>query len=96
MSVQYKIILHIEYCLTSYLHMPNTDNCKALLIANVPVCVGCVSVSLSIYELITGSTGNEMPHHWYTDQRFMLFLVCLFAILPLSIPKEIWIQKYTR
>ncbi|XP_053479127.1 putative sodium-coupled neutral amino acid transporter 8a [Ictalurus furcatus] len=52
-------------------------------------------LSLSIYELITGSTGNEMPHHWYTDQRFMLFLVCLFAILPLSIPKEIWIQKYT-
>ncbi|KAK2848121.1 hypothetical protein Q7C36_009803 [Tachysurus vachellii] len=52
-------------------------------------------LTISIHELITGSTGNEMTYHWYTDQRFMLFLVCLFLILPLSIPKEIWIQKYT-
>ncbi|KAK3549251.1 hypothetical protein QTP70_034248 [Hemibagrus guttatus] len=52
-------------------------------------------LSISIHELITGSSGNEMPYHWYTDQRFTLFLVCLFVILPLSIPKEIWIQKYT-
>uniref|UniRef100_A0A4W4HEC8 Amino acid transporter transmembrane domain-containing protein n=1 Tax=Electrophorus electricus TaxID=8005 RepID=A0A4W4HEC8_ELEEL len=39
---------------------------------------------------------HEMPHHWYTDQRIALFILCLFLILPLSIPKEIWIQKYTR
>ncbi|KAF7699106.1 putative sodium-coupled neutral amino acid transporter 8a isoform X1 [Silurus meridionalis] len=52
-------------------------------------------LSLSMYELITGSAGNAMPHHWYTDQRFTLFLVCLFVILPLSVPKDIWIQKYT-
>lgn len=37
-----------------------------------------------------------MPYHWYTDQRFALFIMCLIIILPLSIPKEIGIQKYTR
>lgn len=37
-----------------------------------------------------------MPYHWYTDQRFALFIMCLVIILPLSIPKEIGIQKYTR
>ncbi|MFT7799993.1 putative sodium-coupled neutral amino acid transporter 8 [Arapaima gigas] len=37
----------------------------------------------------------EMPHHWYTDQHFALFLICLVVILPLSIPKEIRIQKYS-
>uniref|UniRef100_A0A3B3ZED0 Amino acid transporter transmembrane domain-containing protein n=1 Tax=Periophthalmus magnuspinnatus TaxID=409849 RepID=A0A3B3ZED0_9GOBI len=37
----------------------------------------------------------EMPYHWYTDQRFALFIMCLVIILPLSIPKEIGIQKYT-
>uniref|UniRef100_A0A3Q3D5I1 Solute carrier family 38 member 8 n=1 Tax=Hippocampus comes TaxID=109280 RepID=A0A3Q3D5I1_HIPCM len=36
-----------------------------------------------------------MPYHWYTDQRFALFVMCLIIILPLSIPKEIGIQKYT-
>uniref|UniRef100_A0AAV2LR58 Amino acid transporter transmembrane domain-containing protein n=1 Tax=Knipowitschia caucasica TaxID=637954 RepID=A0AAV2LR58_KNICA len=36
-----------------------------------------------------------MPYHWYTDQRFALFIMCLVIILPLSIPKEIGIQKYT-
>lgn len=39
---------------------------------------------------------EEMPYHWYTDHRFALFIVCLVIILPLSIPKEIGIQKYTR
>uniref|UniRef100_A0A7N6FEA4 Amino acid transporter transmembrane domain-containing protein n=1 Tax=Anabas testudineus TaxID=64144 RepID=A0A7N6FEA4_ANATE len=39
---------------------------------------------------------GEMPYHWYTDQRFALFILCLVIILPLSIPKEISIQKYTR
>ncbi|XP_062869484.1 putative sodium-coupled neutral amino acid transporter 8 [Trichomycterus rosablanca] len=48
---------------------------------------------LSLYEMVTGE--KEMPYHWYTDQSFSLFLVCLIIILPLSIPKEISIQKYT-
>lgn len=56
----------------------------------------CSSVCVSLYETITGSTDAEMPYHWYTDQRFSLFIVCLVIILPLSIPKEIGIQKYTR
>uniref|UniRef100_A0A667YKH7 Solute carrier family 38 member 8 n=1 Tax=Myripristis murdjan TaxID=586833 RepID=A0A667YKH7_9TELE len=51
---------------------------------------------ISLYETATGSTEGEMPHHWYTDQRFALFIMCLVFILPLSIPKEIGIQKYTR
>ncbi|XP_076848134.1 putative sodium-coupled neutral amino acid transporter 8a [Brachyhypopomus gauderio] len=52
-------------------------------------------LSESIYELIHGSSESEMSHHWYTDQRFTLFILCFFLILPLSIPKEIWTQKYT-
>ncbi|XP_056607691.1 putative sodium-coupled neutral amino acid transporter 8 [Triplophysa dalaica] len=50
---------------------------------------------LSLYETVTGATEEEMPYHWYTDHRFALFLVCFIIILPLSIPKEIGIQKYT-
>uniref|UniRef100_A0A3P8V830 Solute carrier family 38 member 8 n=1 Tax=Cynoglossus semilaevis TaxID=244447 RepID=A0A3P8V830_CYNSE len=50
---------------------------------------------VSLYEAVTGSTEGEMPYHWYTDQRFALFIMCLIIILPLSIPKEIGIQKYT-
>ncbi|XP_053356814.1 putative sodium-coupled neutral amino acid transporter 8a [Clarias gariepinus] len=78
--------------------------CELCFIFNVfMICVAFLVIladqlkklSISIYELVTGSTGNEMPYYWYTDQRFTLFLVCLFVILPLSIPKEIWIQKYT-
>ncbi|XP_028258108.1 putative sodium-coupled neutral amino acid transporter 8 [Parambassis ranga] len=52
-------------------------------------------LSISLYETVTGSSEGEMPYHWYTDQRFSLFIVCLVIILPLSIPKEIGIQKYT-
>ncbi|KAF5898694.1 putative sodium-coupled neutral amino acid transporter 8, partial [Clarias magur] len=48
---------------------------------------------LSLYEVVTGA--KVMPYHWYTDQSFALFVVCVFIILPLSIPKEISIQKYT-
>ncbi|KAM9854958.1 putative sodium-coupled neutral amino acid transporter 8a [Aulostomus maculatus] len=48
----------------------------------------------SLYELITGLPESEMPYHFYTDQRFALVLLCVFLILPLSIPKEISIQKY--
>ncbi|XP_065123809.1 putative sodium-coupled neutral amino acid transporter 8 [Paramisgurnus dabryanus] len=50
---------------------------------------------LSLYEAVTGTTEGEMPYHWYTDHRFALFILCLIIILPLSIPKEIGIQKYT-
>lgn len=53
-------------------------------------------VCISFYETVTGSSEGEMPYHWYTDQRFALFIMCLVIILPLSIPKEIGIQKYTR
>ncbi|KAM4744417.1 putative sodium-coupled neutral amino acid transporter 8 [Anableps anableps] len=50
---------------------------------------------ISLYEMVAGSTEADMPYHWYTDQRFALFIMCLLIILPLSIPKEIGIQKYT-
>lgn len=33
---------------------------------------------------------------WYTDQRFTLTLLSVLVILPLSAPKEIGFQKYTR
>lgn len=48
----------------------------------------------SLYEVVTGLPGSEMPFHWYTDRHFALVLLCLFVILPMSIPKEISIQKY--
>uniref|UniRef100_A0A7N8XGL0 Solute carrier family 38 member 8a n=1 Tax=Mastacembelus armatus TaxID=205130 RepID=A0A7N8XGL0_9TELE len=38
----------------------------------------------------------KMPYHFYTDQRFALVLLCVLLILPLSVPKEISIQKYIR
>lgn len=48
----------------------------------------------SLYEGVTGLPGSEMPYRWYTDQHFALVLLCVFLILPMSIPKEISIQKY--
>ncbi|KAM3608686.1 uncharacterized protein V6R79_003087 [Siganus canaliculatus] len=48
----------------------------------------------SLYEVVTGLPESDMPYHFYTDQRFALVLLCVFLILPLSIPKEISIQKY--
>ncbi|XP_068459372.1 putative sodium-coupled neutral amino acid transporter 8a [Clinocottus analis] len=48
----------------------------------------------SLYERITDLPASEMPYHFYTDQHFGLVLLCFFLILPLSIPKEISIQKY--
>ncbi|XP_035498031.1 putative sodium-coupled neutral amino acid transporter 8a [Scophthalmus maximus] len=48
----------------------------------------------SMYELITGLPESDLPNHFYTDQRFALVMLCLLLILPLSIPKEISIQKY--
>ncbi|KAM6946436.1 putative sodium-coupled neutral amino acid transporter 8a [Aplochiton taeniatus] len=50
---------------------------------------------LSLYQLTTGLPESEMPYHWYTDQRLALLLLCLLLILPLSVPKEISIQKYS-
>ncbi|XP_053305287.1 putative sodium-coupled neutral amino acid transporter 8 [Spea bombifrons] len=38
---------------------------------------------------------SNMPQPWYMDQRFIMTLLCLVVILPLSIPKEIGFQKYT-
>ncbi|XP_038873882.1 putative sodium-coupled neutral amino acid transporter 8a [Salvelinus namaycush] len=49
---------------------------------------------ISLYELITGLPETDMPYHWYTHPHFVLILLCVFLILPLSIPKEISIQKY--
>uniref|UniRef100_A0AAY5L4E6 Amino acid transporter transmembrane domain-containing protein n=1 Tax=Esox lucius TaxID=8010 RepID=A0AAY5L4E6_ESOLU len=51
---------------------------------------------ISLYELITGLPEADMPNHWYTDPHFVLILLCVFFILPLSISKEISIQKYIR
>lgn len=65
----------------------------AHLFAFVP---SCALVCGSLYEVLTGLPESEMPYHFYTDQRFALVLLCLFLILPLSIPKEISIQKYIR
>uniref|UniRef100_A0A672HRB3 Solute carrier family 38 member 8a n=1 Tax=Salarias fasciatus TaxID=181472 RepID=A0A672HRB3_SALFA len=50
----------------------------------------------SLYELVTDLPKSEMPYHFYTDQRFALLLLCVVFILPLSISKEISIQKYIR
>ncbi|KAM4618524.1 putative sodium-coupled neutral amino acid transporter 8a [Polymixia lowei] len=49
---------------------------------------------LSLYDLVTDLPESEMPYHWYTDQRIALLLLCVLLILPLSIPREISIQKY--
>nr|XP_006641460.1 PREDICTED: putative sodium-coupled neutral amino acid transporter 8 [Lepisosteus oculatus] len=49
----------------------------------------------SLYLTVTATAGAEVPHHWYMDQRFALFILCVVVILPLSIPKEIGFQKYT-
>ncbi|XP_043937873.1 putative sodium-coupled neutral amino acid transporter 8 [Protopterus annectens] len=39
--------------------------------------------------------GNGIPKHWYTDHKFGLFVICAVILLPLSVPKEIALQKYT-
>uniref|UniRef100_A0A8C3AZZ5 Solute carrier family 38 member 8 n=1 Tax=Cyclopterus lumpus TaxID=8103 RepID=A0A8C3AZZ5_CYCLU len=54
----------------------------------------CVAFLVVVQDQLEKCKG-EMPYHWYSDQRFALFIMCLFIILPLSIPKEIGIQKYT-
>ncbi|KAG9336989.1 hypothetical protein JZ751_030008 [Albula glossodonta] len=42
---------------------------------------------VSLYETITGNTEAEMPYHWYTDQRFALFILIsswasMFSVIP--------------
>ncbi|XP_061677603.1 putative sodium-coupled neutral amino acid transporter 8a isoform X5 [Syngnathoides biaculeatus] len=58
------------------------------------LCLLCLLVCGSLYELVTGLSDSEMPHHFYTDRRFALVLLCAFLVLPISTPKEISIQKY--
>ncbi len=83
-----------EYCPTLLLTlMPSCCSRSQTFILTLPC---SSSVCISLYETVTGSSEGEMPYHWYTDQRFALFMMCLIIILPLSIPKEIGIQKYTR
>ncbi|CAL1595302.1 unnamed protein product [Knipowitschia caucasica] len=48
----------------------------------------------SLYEVLTGLPGSEMPYRWYTDRHLALVLLCLCLVLPMSIPKEIRVQKY--
>lgn len=36
------------------------------------------------------------PQPWYVDQRLTLSLLSMLVILPLSVPREIGFQKYTR
>ncbi|XP_056272870.1 putative sodium-coupled neutral amino acid transporter 8a isoform X2 [Pseudoliparis swirei] len=48
----------------------------------------------SLYERITELPASELPYHFYTDHHVGMGLLCFVLILPLSIPKEISIQKY--
>uniref|UniRef100_A0A8D0F8W6 Solute carrier family 38 member 8 n=1 Tax=Strix occidentalis caurina TaxID=311401 RepID=A0A8D0F8W6_STROC len=41
-------------------------------------------------------SGVPPPPPWYVDQRFTLSALCIFVIFPLSVPREIGFQKYSR
>ncbi|XP_061324956.1 solute carrier family 38 member 8 isoform X3 [Pezoporus flaviventris] len=41
-------------------------------------------------------SGAPLSPPWYADQRFTLSALCVFVIFPLSVPKEIGFQKYSR
>ncbi|XP_055582246.1 putative sodium-coupled neutral amino acid transporter 8 isoform X3 [Falco biarmicus] len=41
-------------------------------------------------------SGTPPPTPWYTDQRFTLSALCILVIFPLSVPREIGFQKYSR
>uniref|UniRef100_A0A8C6JY25 Uncharacterized protein n=1 Tax=Melopsittacus undulatus TaxID=13146 RepID=A0A8C6JY25_MELUD len=41
-------------------------------------------------------SGVLLSPPWYADQRFTLSALCVFVIFPLSVPKEIGFQKYSR
>ncbi|CAJ0952036.1 unnamed protein product, partial [Ranitomeya imitator] len=49
--------------------------------------------SLHVNGTINNMGSSLRP--WYADERVAISLLCLFVILPLSIPKEISFQKYT-
>lgn len=52
-------------------------------------------MSLAVCDsLLSGSPPAPQP--WYADQRFTLPLLSVLVILPLSAPREIAFQKYTR
>lgn len=55
-----------------------------------------IAVCGALYELLTGLPESDRPYHFYTDQRFALVLLCALLILPMSIHKEIAVQKYSR
>ncbi|NXC12479.1 AVT2 protein, partial [Corythaeola cristata] len=40
--------------------------------------------------------GTPPPPPWYVDQRFTLSTLCILVIFPLSVPREIGFQKYSR
>ncbi|KYO25432.1 putative sodium-coupled neutral amino acid transporter 8 [Alligator mississippiensis] len=44
----------------------------------------------------TLSEGGPPPQHWYMDHRFTLTTLCVLVIFPLSVPREIGFQKYSR
>ncbi|KAK4814232.1 hypothetical protein QYF61_012728 [Mycteria americana] len=41
-------------------------------------------------------SGAPLPPPWYADQRFTLSALCVLVIFPLSVPREIGFQKYSR
>eukprot|EP00061_Rhincodon_typus_P011849 g37171.t1 len=43
----------------------------------------------------TMADSSDTPRPWYTDHRLGLSGICLFVILPLSIPEELSFQKYS-
>lgn len=45
--------------------------------------------------MMKDSSGTENSH-WYTDRKFTISITAFLFILPLSIPKEIGFQKYSR
>lgn len=49
----------------------------------------------SLYS--NGTLSGAPPlHPWYADQRFTLSALCILVIFPLSVPREIGFQKYSR
>ncbi|XP_041883370.1 putative sodium-coupled neutral amino acid transporter 8 isoform X5 [Corvus kubaryi] len=49
----------------------------------------------SLYLNGTLSGAPQLPP-WYVDQRFTLSALCVLVIFPLSVPREIGFQKYSR
>ncbi|CAG5952315.1 unnamed protein product [Menidia menidia] len=71
------------------------DASQSLLTSSLPPSAPLwPAVCDSLYELLTGLSRSEVPYQLYTDQRLALLLLCLFLILPMSVSKEISIQKH--